>query len=49
MANVFEAGMNTFEGNKDAFESAYINRSQQFTWEKAAKDYVHVYKSILEK
>ncbi|MHA7944865.1 glycosyltransferase family 4 protein [Formosa sp. 3Alg 14/1] len=48
MANVFEAGMSTFENNKDTFQSAYINHSQEFTWEKAAKDYINVYKSILE-
>ncbi|MEN3324623.1 glycosyltransferase family 1 protein [Mariniflexile soesokkakense] len=47
MANVFETGMSMFEGNKDIFKSAYINRSQQFTWEKAAKQYTEVYKSIL--
>lgn len=49
MANVFEAGMSKFEDNKDAFKSAYITRSQQFSWEKAAKEYVHVYRNILEK
>ncbi|WP_372757108.1 glycosyltransferase family 4 protein [Mariniflexile sp.] len=48
MATVFETGMNTFQGNKAMFESAYINRSQQFTWEKAAKDYINIYKNILE-
>lgn len=48
MANVFEAGMSKFEDNKDVFKSAYINRSQQFTWEKAAKDYTNVYKNILK-
>ncbi|WP_111309984.1 glycosyltransferase family 4 protein [Confluentibacter sediminis] len=49
MAHVFEAGMSKFEDNKDVFKSAYVNRSQQFTWEKAAKDYVRVYENILEK
>ncbi|MCK0131570.1 glycosyltransferase family 4 protein [Flavobacteriaceae bacterium F08102] len=48
MATVFEKGMSTFEDNKAAFKSAYIQRSQQFTWEKAAKAYIKVYKHILE-
>lgn len=48
MANVFDAGMSTFEDNKEIFKSAYINRSQQFTWEKAAKEYINVYKDILK-
>ncbi|MFC4722804.1 glycosyltransferase family 4 protein [Geojedonia litorea] len=48
MANVFETGMSKFEANKNIFKSAYENHSQQFTWEKAAKDYINVYKSLLE-
>jgi glycosyltransferase involved in cell wall biosynthesis len=47
MANVFEEGMTIFENNKDLFTSEYIARSQQFTWENAAKQYIEVYKSIL--
>ncbi|WP_246073259.1 glycosyltransferase family 4 protein [Formosa sediminum] len=49
MANVFEMGMNTFEDNKDTYQTAYIHRSKQFTWDKAALDYTAIYKSILEK
>ena len=49
MANIFEAGMSKFEDNKDVFKSAYMTRSQQFSWEKAAKEYIHVYRNILEK
>lgn len=47
MASVFVEGMTTFENNKDMFTAEYINRSQQFTWENAAKQYIEVYKSIL--
>jgi glycosyltransferase involved in cell wall biosynthesis len=47
MATVFEWGMSEFENNEEDFTSAYINRSKQFNWENAAKQYVEVYKSIL--
>ncbi|OYX24990.1 MAG: hypothetical protein B7Z06_08015 [Flavobacteriales bacterium 32-35-8] len=47
MASVFVEGMTTFENNKDIFTAEYITRSQQFTWENAAKQYIEVYKSIL--
>ncbi|MFI0431364.1 glycosyltransferase family 4 protein [Mariniflexile sp. HMF6888] len=47
MASVFVEGMTKFENNKDIFTSEYINRSQQFTWKNAAKQYIEVYKSIL--
>lgn len=47
MASVFVEGMTKFENNKDMFTAEYINRSQQFTWENAAKQYIEVYKSIL--
>ncbi len=47
MAQVFTEGMTTFENNKELFTSEYISRSQQFTWENAARQYVEVYKSIL--
>jgi len=47
MASVFVEGMTTFENNKDMFTAEYITRSQQFTWENAAKQYIEVYKSIL--
>lgn len=47
MAKVFEDGMCKFENNKDLFTTAHINRSQQFSWKNAAKQYIQVYKSIL--
>lgn len=47
MANVFIEGMTMFENNEEIFTSEYINRSKQFTWENAAKQYIEVYKSIL--
>lgn len=49
MANIFEAGMSIFEANKNTYKAAYLKRSQHFTWEKAAKDYIDVYKNILKK
>lgn len=47
MAKVFEEGLDKFEHNTEEFKSAYINRSKQFSWENAAKQYTEVYKSIL--
>ncbi|OBX22154.1 glycosyltransferase involved in cell wall biosynthesis [Gelidibacter algens] len=47
MAKVFEEGMSKFEANKDWLTSSYINRSLQFSWSNAAKQYTEVYKSIL--
>lgn len=47
MAKVFETGMCIFEANKDIYKAAYLKRSQEFTWEKAASDYIQVYKNIL--
>lgn len=47
MATIVAEGMTKFENNKETFTSDYITRSQQFTWENAAKQYIEVYKSIL--
>lgn len=47
MANVFEEGMHKFENNKNLFTAAYFDRSKQFSWKNAAKQYIQVYKSIL--
>lgn len=47
MARIFEEGMSKFENNKEIYTNAYINRSKQFSWEIAAKQYTEVYKSIL--
>lgn len=47
MASVFINGMNQFHQNKDILSSMYKNRAQKFTWENAAKEYMNVYKSIL--
>ena len=49
MADVFTKGMNLFEKNKEMFVSEYKNRAKQFSWENAAKEYMNVYKSILNK
>jgi len=39
--------MNQFHQNKEILSSMYKNRAQKFTWENAAKEYMNVYKSIL--
>lgn len=49
MATVFIEGMNQFNENKELYTAAYKKRALQFTWEKAAKEYMNVYKSILNK
>ncbi|WP_010521911.1 glycosyltransferase family 4 protein [Aquimarina agarivorans] len=49
MSNVFRNGMTKFNSNKDFYINKYTKHSQKFTWENAAKQYIKVYKSILEK
>ncbi|MEW4923981.1 glycosyltransferase family 1 protein [Algibacter sp. 2305UL17-15] len=48
MAHVFEKRMEAFNKDKDTFKMAYKNHSKQFTWQNAAKQYIEVYKSILD-
>ena len=48
MAKVFNEGMTKFHNDKKTYISAYKNRAKQFTWENAAKEYMNVYKSILQ-
>ncbi|MBC7846062.1 MAG: glycosyltransferase family 4 protein [Flavobacterium sp.] len=47
MANVFNDGINQFNENKEMYTSAYKKHAQKFTWETAAKEYMTVYKRIL--
>jgi glycosyltransferase involved in cell wall biosynthesis len=49
MSKVFHEGMNTFSLNEEMFTLEYKKRAQKFTWENAAKEYMNVYKSILNK
>ncbi|WBL21341.1 glycosyltransferase family 4 protein [Zunongwangia sp. HRR-M8] len=48
MANIFEEGMSTYEDNRENYTSIYAERAKSFSWTKAAKEYINVYKSILE-
>jgi len=48
MANVFEDGMSRYDDNQKQYISAYIEHAKSFSWEKAAKEYIKVYSSILE-
>nr|WP_315203687.1 hypothetical protein [uncultured Flavobacterium sp.] len=47
MANIFREGINRYTEEKEFYELAYKRRAQKFTWESAAKEYMAVYKSIL--
>ena len=47
MKQVFEAGMEKFQINKDLYRDNLINRAKSFSWEKTAREYLDVYKSIL--
>jgi glycosyltransferase involved in cell wall biosynthesis len=49
MSAVFNEGMNQFNDNKEFYTTAYKKRALKFTWETAAKEYMNVYKSILNK
>lgn len=47
MADVFVEGINCYMQDKEYYALAYKKRAQKFTWETAAKEYMSVYKSIL--
>jgi glycosyltransferase involved in cell wall biosynthesis len=47
MATIFNEGIIQFNENKEMYISAYKQHAQKFTWENAAKEYMTVYKSIL--
>ena len=47
MATIFNEGITQFNENKEMYISAYKQHAQKFTWENAAKEYMTVYKSIL--
>ncbi len=48
MAQVFNKGMEKFNANKNFYIEEYTTHSKKFTWENAAKQYVEVYRSILQ-
>ncbi|WP_417886073.1 glycosyltransferase family 4 protein [Zunongwangia sp.] len=47
MVTVFEDGISQFETNKERYVTNYKKRSNMFSWDKAAKEYIKVYKSII--
>jgi glycosyltransferase involved in cell wall biosynthesis len=47
MARVFKNGMDTYKSNPQFYKDWYITRAKSFSWEKTAKQYLDVYKSIL--
>ena len=47
MADVLIKGMATYLSKKDWYSEQYIKRAQSFDWNKAAKQYIEVYKTIL--
>lgn len=47
MAEVFTEGMQIFKSNQKQYEQYYKQRSQSFCWKTTAKQYLDVYKSIL--
>lgn len=49
MSNIFIEGIRQFNENKEMYTAIYKKRAQKFTWENAAKQYMNVYKSILNK
>jgi glycogen synthase len=40
-------GLNDFETNKEARTSKLIQRADFFNWDKSAKEYIDVYRSLL--
>lgn len=47
MANVVENGLTDFNQNRSSRELALKKHASQFTWEKAAKQYIALYKKVL--
>ena len=47
MAEIFIKGMITYNAKKDWYSEQYIERAKSFDWNKAAKQYIEVYRSIL--
>lgn len=47
MATSFEKGMDIYENNEEAYQLAYKDRAASFSWNKAATEYLDVYRKIL--
>lgn len=47
MVEVFEKGIKKFENNAFSYREKLILRAESFDWDKAAKQYLEIYKSLL--
>ncbi|WP_178989206.1 glycosyltransferase family 4 protein [Winogradskyella schleiferi] len=47
MAKEVIDGLNTYENNQKALSEKYITHAKNFNWDKAAKQYIEVYKKLL--
>lgn len=47
MARVLINGMEIYDAKKDWFSEQYLTRAKSFDWDKAAQDYIKVYRSLL--
>lgn len=48
MADIFTKGMKRYLAKKDWYSKKYVERARSFDWNKAAKQYVEVYRTILQ-
>jgi glycosyltransferase involved in cell wall biosynthesis len=48
MAEIFIKGIITYNAKKDWYSEQYIKRAKSFDWNKAAKQYIELYKTILQ-
>ena len=48
MASIVKNGLRDFENDKTTLEKKYVEHSQQFCWNKAAQQYINVYREILK-
>lgn len=47
MAETLKNGLEAFNNNKSMLSQKYIDHAKSFNWDKAAKDYIEVYRNIL--
>lgn len=48
MAQTIDEGMNTFENNRNEYEQKLKERASFFNWNKTAKEYLQLYKEVLD-
>ncbi len=48
MANVFQEGMQKYGENPSFYQKAYKERAKSFSWDNTAREYIEIYRSILE-